>query len=217
MDKEKILKVGIRIFFFLVLGNVIFLNIKLLSSGRTRIPSVELAEPAAAPAGAVSGNNYSCPLACREIVKSEIDAAIAKLPTQAPAAPVGQTKTPTSAPQTAYLPLGSGGSTIERSWKEIDGSDFIFDLTDYPANAKVYWQGNLKMQNAGSRCFARLYDEDNKRGVDYSEQTTDKTTYETLTSQSLAIWRGKNHYHLEIKSLDGSTCYLDSPRLIVKY
>lgn len=216
MDKEKILKIVAIVFSVLILGDVIFLNIKLFSSGQqAETSSMKLAVPIAVPTSATSDNNYSCPLACREIVKSEIGSAIAALPTIAPAA--AQTKTPTFVSQVAYLPLGGGSSTIERSWKEIDGSDFIFDLADYPATARVYWQGNLKMQNAGSRCFARLYDEDNKRGVDYSEQTTDKTTYETLTSQPLAIWRGKNHYHMEIKSLDGSICYLDSPRLIIRY
>lgn len=228
MNKERILKIIAIILAVLVCGNVVYLDIKVFSLGPEKVSLIEskpgvgddgqAAEPvvpAATPTG-VASDGYSCPLACREVVKSEIDSAIAALPTNAPAA-VAQTKTPTAAPQITYLPLDGGSSTIERTWTEISGSDFIFDLADYPAAAKVYWQGNLKMQNAGSRCFTRLYDEDNKRGVDYSEQTTDKITYETLTSQPLAIWRGKNHYHVEIKSLDGSICYLDSPRLIIRY
>lgn len=104
-----------------------------------------------------------------------------------------------------------------REWVKIDGSEFNFDPKDYPSGASVRWQGNLKVKDPNSRCFARIYDSSNKRAVDFSEQATGATEFETITSSPLSIWQGPNHYYLEIKSLDGSVCSLSSPRLVISY
>lgn len=117
---------------------------------------------------------------------------------------------------TSYLSLGTGGSTQKSDWTRVDGSEFTFDLSEY-SGGKVYWEGNLRSQYTNSRCYARLFDKTNSRAVDFSEQSTDKTDNQYLTSQELMIWFGKLKYQLEIKSLNNVTCYLDSPRLIVKY
>jgi hypothetical protein len=122
---------------------------------------------------------------------------------------------PTPAPQTIYLPLGNGDSTTNRDWTDISGSDFILDLADYGSNTEVYWQGNLKAMHANSRCYARIYDQTHYRAVDFSEQSSIKTAYETITSSKLTIWWGENKYRLQIKSLNGITCFLESPRLII--
>lgn len=117
---------------------------------------------------------------------------------------------------TSYLSLGIGGSTQKSDWTRVDGSEFTFDLADYQ-EGKVYWEGNLRSQYTNSRCYTRLFDKTNSRAVDFSEQSTDNTDNQYLTSQELAIWFGKLKYQLEIKSLNNVTCYLDSPRLVVKY
>lgn len=117
---------------------------------------------------------------------------------------------------TSYLSLGTGSSTQKSDWTRVDGSEFTFDLEDYPGG-KVFWEGNLRSQYTNSRCYARLFDKTNSRAVDFSEQSTDNTDNQYLTSQELAIWFGKLKYQLEIKSLNNITCYLDSPRLVVKY
>ncbi len=123
----------------------------------------------------------------------------------------------TPQPQIAYIPLGSGGSTINMNWTDLAGSEFVFDLADYSAHAKVYWQGNIKAKDLNSRCYARIYDSTNLRAVDFSEQSTAKTTFETLTSSQLMIWAGENHHKLQIKSLNGSMCSLESAKLKVIY
>ncbi|MFH1561276.1 MAG: hypothetical protein ABID04_01710 [Patescibacteria group bacterium] len=144
-----------------------------------------------------------CPLACQELIDQRVAVALA-----------GKTSKVASL---AYVPLGDGGSTILRDWTVIDGSEFSFNLADYSSSAKVYWEGNLKARDSNSRCYARLYDLDNFREVDFSQQSTDQTGFQTLTSQALRIWRGNNHYRLEIKSLNGVACYLETPRLVVRY
>ncbi|MCJ7828031.1 hypothetical protein MUP65_02725, partial [Patescibacteria group bacterium] len=72
---------------------------------------------------------------------------------------------------------------------------------------------NLRAQHTNSRCYARVWDESNQRAVDYSEQSTDQVAAVNLISLPLSIWQGKNNYYLELKSLNGVNCYLESPRL----
>ena len=117
------------------------------------------------------------------------------------------------APRISYLPLGSGGESINTEWIEAAGTRFVFDLEDYNSGASVTWEANLRAEHANSRCFARIWDVSNLRAVDFSEQTTDSTGSVNLVSLPLSIWRGKNDYYLEIKSLNGIRCYLSSPRL----
>ncbi len=150
----------------------------------------------------------SCNLACQKLIDEKINKALTNL---------NKTSKTTAAKTTAFIPLGSGGSSIERDWVVVEGSDFNFDLKDYSSAAKVYWQGNLKVRDLNSRCYARLYDKTHFRTVDFSEQSTNKTDFENLTSQALSIWTGSNAYRLEIKSLNGIPCYLESPKLLVKY
>jgi len=154
-----------------------------------------------------STSNRTCSLVCQELIDQKISQALANLP---------QTSS-SSKTAISYLPLGSGSSTTNQNWEAISGSDFIFDLSDYPTGAKVYWQGNIKSLYGGSRCYARLYDKSNFRSVDYSEQSSAQIAFENLTSQPLSIWSGNNQYRLEIKSLNGIECQLESPKLIIKY
>ncbi len=152
----------------------------------------------------LSSATQSCSSACEELIDQKIAAALGSSSTS-------------SSPQTSYIPLGSGGSTVNTSWTTLEGSEFNFDKSSYSSRAKAYWEGNLKSFSANSRCFVRLYDKTHYREVDYSEQTTSELSYQTLTSQPLSIWLGDNQYELQIKSLNGIECYLSSPNLIVKY
>jgi len=153
----------------------------------------------------LSSKSESCSLACQEMMDQKIAAALK----------TGSSKR--SLASISYIPLGDGGTTTSRQWVKIDGSEFVFDLADYPSGAKVFWEGNLKAGIANSRCYARIYDLDHYRAVDFSEQSTAETEFQSLTSQPLRIWAGKNHYRLEIRSLNGIACSLAVPRLVVRY
>jgi len=194
--KSKFWKFSVFFLLFLFLGeNLLYLHYSFLTKGKVL-------------SAAITEDDY-CSAACMKVMDEKITKALAKLQ---------RTTAGKIAVSVSYVPLSGGGmTTINSAWTAIDGSDFAFDLKDYSAGAKVYWEVNLKARDAGSRCYARIYDKDHYRAVDYSEQSTDKIVFEDLTSQALSIWAGKNHYRLEIKSLNGVICYLESPKLIVKY
>lgn len=171
------------------------------------------------PADSEAGRIGDCTGVCLSVAREEVARAVATLSAQPTTggnkAETVLEKTPsvTLFPQLSYLPLGAGGSTASLGWVEIPGSRFVFDLSDYPGTATAVWEVNLRAEHAQSRCYARVYDVSNLRAVDFSEQTTDSTSSVNLISLPLSVWRGKNDYYLEAKSLNGVRCYLDSPRL----
>lgn len=188
------MKIKPSIFFFLFLiENLLFLNFLVLKRQGEVLSSVDYSD--------------GCPLSCQELMDEKISKAISGLSTVSSKKPLSVN----------YIPLGDGGLTNSTLWNVVDGSEFTFDLSDYPADTKVYWEGNLKAGSFGSRCYARLYDTTHYRQVDYSLQSTSDMDFETLMSQPLSIWRGENHYRLEIRSLDSVICSLETPRLVVKY
>lgn len=205
--------------FFALAVNLLYLDLFLLLKSKNTATA-----PAEIAFSEWVKTDEGCGLSCRTFVEEKISEAIATISATAQNTEkqkdIKTSATPKSSTSsikvTTYIPLGPGSSTQKSDWTRVDGSEFTFDLSEYP-DGKVYWEGNLKAQYTNSRCYARLFDKTNSRAVDYSEQSTDQTTNQYLTSQELAIWFGKLKYQLEIKSLNGITCYLDSPRLVVKY
>lgn len=201
---------------FLVLAvNLLFLDLVLLAAKKPISPSPREEQPSE------TVQKDDCGHSCQSFIEEKVSQAIATVSaalkkSSTPKLAVPQPAATSSIKVTSYLSLGTGGSTQKSDWTRVDGSEFTFDLADYPGG-KVFWEGNLRSQYTNTRCYARLFDKTNYRAVDFSEQSTDKTDNQYLTSQELAIWFGKLKYQLEIKSLNNVTCYLDSPRLVVKY
>lgn len=211
---------------FASLGLFIFAqNNKLTSTASSKVlgsPSVQRTEEKET----INQTQASCPESCRLQIEKTVSDAIATITAQlnlgqekeaTPKAKVKATATSTPIPQNVYLPLGGGGSTSLTDWTVVGGSEFSFDLKNYPANAKVTWEASLKAEEGGSHCYVRLYDKNHYRAVDQSHYSTGETTYKYFASSPLSIWQGKNYYQIELKSENGVTCSLASPRLIISY
>ncbi len=120
---------------------------------------------------------------------------------------------PTPSSKVTHITIGGSSSTSSTSWQDIQGTDFYFDLTDYPTTTSVRWEISLRAFLAGNLVYARLYDVTNSRAVDFSELSSDSGTSVLQRSVDLAIWRGNNLYRVQGKSSTGNPAYLDSPRL----
>jgi len=170
---------------------------------RTSTPTLPLSEITPAE---------ECSEACQEYFDQKINEAISSLPTPASQKTVVPAQsTPSS--KVAYITIGGSSSTSSTSWADIPGTDFYFDLSDYPTATGVRWEISLRSFLAGNFVYARLYDVTNKRAVDFSEQSSDSGTSELKRSPDLSIWRYNNLYRVQGKSSAGCDAYLDSPRL----
>lgn len=133
---------------------------------------------------------------------------------------VGQEKIiqaiPTStAAKVAYIAVGSTGSTASTSWADISGTDFYFNLTDYPQVKAVRWEASLQSYLSSDPVYVRLYDVTNNRAVDGSDLTTTSPTYQYIRSSDLTIWRGNNLYRIQAKGSNGNVVNVSAARLKV--
>jgi hypothetical protein len=126
-----------------------------------------------------------------------------------PSVTVVNTPNPTSVVQnkneTSYIPMGTSFASFSTGWIEMPDSQVSFDLeNDYSKSATVTWSVSLKVQHANGQAFARIWDDTNKIAVSGSEVSTQNNAeFVKVTSGNLAIWRGRNTYKVQIKSLNG--------------
>jgi hypothetical protein len=164
---------------------------------------------------------------CQQIISEEVQKALpAAGNISGSVTPIPTTKTtPTPTPTTAissnlkvlYVPIGTTGATINTDWTDIGGTDFYFNLTDYPGVKSVRWELSLQTDSANNNVYARLYDVTNKRGVDNSQLSTSLAAYEFLRSGDLTIWNGNNLYRIQIKGLNGNTVNFLNPKLKIVF
>jgi hypothetical protein len=216
-NKIKILgiSIGVLIILNLLVLDFVWINqqkINSLSSEEVGKESVATPTPISTlPASEITPAE-ECSEACQGYFDQKINEAISSLPTPASQKTVVPAQS-TPSLKVAYITIGGSSSTSSTSWADIPGTDFYFDLSDYPTATGVRWEISLRSYLAGNKVYARLYDVTNKRAVDYSELWSDSGTSELKRSPDLSIWRYNNLYRVQGKSSAGCDAYLDSPRL----
>jgi hypothetical protein len=119
--------------------------------------------------------------------------------------------------QITYIPL-SGGNTQSTDWVNVSGTQFTMNFGDYGGKAYAVWDANLHVDNANGQTFARLFDETHSIAVNGSEiSVTNMATSMDETSSALSFWAGNNTYIVQLKSLNGSTAFMDSGRIKITY
>jgi len=216
-NKLKVLVIGVG---FLVIANLFVLDFIWVKQ-RKEIPvsksETELLETSTpTPISTLPASEITPPEGCSEdcvsYIDQKINEAISGLPTSVPQKTIIPAQ-PTPSSKVTYITIGGSSSTSSTSWQDISGTDFYFDLNDYPTAASVRWEISLSSFLAGNLVYARLYDVTNKRAVDFSELSSDSGTSELKRSVDISIWRGNNLYRVQGKSSTGNPAYLDSPRL----
>jgi len=165
---------------------------------------------------------------CQQFISEEVQKALPpasgnNLIATTPVPTTKNTPTPTSATaalsnlKVLFIPIGTTGTTTNTDWTEVPGTDFYFNLTDYPGAKNVRWELSLQAYLTNTGVYARLYDVTNKRGIDNSELTTTSTSYELMCSGDLTIWQGNNLYRVQIKGLNGNTVNLLTPKLKIVF
>lgn len=120
----------------------------------------------------------------------------------------GKTTVKAAKAKESFFQIG-GGSATGSDWTRVTGSDFWFDQSLYGEVTEVTWQGWLD-NGTGS---VRLYDSTNGRAVDGSEVSVSAAGRASFYSSPLAIWRGQNQYHVQVKNANVQTVTVTTPRL----
>lgn len=153
---------------------------------------------------------FECDDECRQEIKQEVTSQLALI-TISPQQTVASVKK-----QISFIPLG-GGSTTSTDWVNLEDTAVTFDLVaDYSVSATASWEASIKASDGGA-VFVRLFDATHGIAVDMSELTTSQTKYELVSSNTIPLWRGRNTYRIQIKSLNGSEVTVSGGRIKVQY
>jgi len=120
---------------------------------------------------------------------------------------------------TDYVNLGNIGSTTNTDWVDVGGAEVQFDLIeDYGESAVVAWEASLKVAHENGQAFARIYDATNKIVVLGSELSTiNNADFQRKSSGNLNLWRGRNVYRVQIKSLNSMEVTYSGGTMRVSY
>lgn len=207
----------------LFLGNLIFLDWKIFG----RVSEASLLPKTESSSGLieeVKPATASCELLCRQVAREEIEKELSRLPSPAGQSSVSPSTSviksppvPTNGkPKEFYVPLVNEGSVSSVSWADIVPSDFYFDLSNYMGAKEIRFEAYLLSSN-NDQAYARLYDATNKRGVDYSELGTTKSSFTSVASSGVKIWQGNNKYTVQLRSTNGTLVQLRDAKLKIIY
>lgn len=203
------------------MGNLGFLDYRLIVGRQETEWKLEKEEEVLlVEAPGASASAGACGESCRQLITEVVKEEIGRLSLvagQSGTSPVPKTngKTSTQA-KTAYVPLVTDGSIAAIVWTDIVPSEFYFDLGDYPGAKEVRFQAFLLSLN-NDLVSARLCDQTNKRGVDFSDLQTSSSTFTRLESSGIKIWRGSNKYSIQLRSVNGTQVQLKDAKLKIIY
>ncbi|HWA51667.1 MAG TPA: hypothetical protein VG895_01270 [Patescibacteria group bacterium] len=204
---DKAIWVVIFILTFFFIGNFIFTQVEILQLKNNLNTPVQTQTPVVYNPVQQTSSPTNSPIATSTVFPTASPKAIAT------AKPITQI---------TYIPL-TGGSTQNTDWTTINSSQFNFNINDYgtPQGDKlpyVIWDANLRVDNGSGETFARIYDTTHNIAVNGSEINISNTSTSTdVISGSLQFWSGNNTYVIQVKSLNGSTAFVDSGRIKVTY
>ena len=208
---QKGLKIIFGFLVVLVFANLVFLDWQLLNRKEIMPEGVNNA-----PENPAVVN--SCGEVCGDLVAQKVAEAIARI--TPPVTVVTQKATGVTLsvqPKVSFVPLGAEGTISSISFVDIIPSEFYFDLENYPGAKEVRFEAYIMALNPGTKIYARLYDQTNKRGVDLSDIQTSSGTYERQESSGVVIWRGNNKYTVQLRSVNGTEARLKDAKLRIIY
>jgi len=199
MNLSKVQKILFGIIIFLFLGNLVFLNIKVVPPTSQPLSNQ--------PAAGQSIESQTCPPACLEKI-FEATAEATKI------SPLPQKEVEVSQPAVKeyYIPLGSG-STKSQDWIELPGIEAVIDSANFPNVKSIIFEATLRIPSANGKVYAKLYDITAKHDVWFSEVWVEGSLGYRAESANISLSEGRHLYRLMMKSTMGYEAILDSARI----
>ena len=114
---------------------------------------------------------------------------------------------------TTIIAISGSGSTNENKWKDLAGTEFNLDTTDYPYFKESYLEVTMRLFNGNGTAFVRLFDVTAGIEVWGSEVKTNNQTFTVITSEKLRFRPGNHLYRIQAKSLTADTVIYNSGRI----
>lgn len=203
----------IRTLVFLVLLNLLFLDIVIFRNQKTEVIEKII------PASIVSN---ICPADClseiRSIVKqatssvklSEITPAPTNKPT--PLAKPASQALNTSLAKEFFVPFGIGSNSSD-DWADVAGLKATLDPANYGNIKTVTFEASVRIPTGNQTAYVRLYNVTDKHPVWFSDVSLEGGTAQLLTSKPITLDSGNKTYQIQMKTSLKYPAFLDQSRL----
>lgn len=203
----------LRIFAFLVLINLLFLDVVILKGQKTEIIERTVSVPLVA---------NTCSESClSEISKATKSAALSVKSTS----PSTGGLTPTSIPVTPaqvpvssslikefFVPFGSGSNSSD-DWQDVGGLRATVDPANYGSIKTVTFEASVRIPTGNETAYVRLYNATDKHPVWFSDVSLEGGTAQLLISKPITLDLGNKAYQVQMKTSLKYPAFLDQARL----
>lgn len=198
-----------RIFAFLVLINLLFLDTVILKGQKTEIIEKTISMPIVSTV---------CPTSCL----SEINQ-VAKEATRSVKLAVDKQPTPTKIPLTQapvssssvkefFVPFGTGSNASD-DWQDVPGLKATLDPANYGNIKTVTFEATIRIPTGNEIAYVRLYNAADKHPVWFSDVSLEGGTPQLLVSKPIALDSGNKTYQVQMKTSLKFQAFIDQSRL----
>lgn len=199
----------IRTLIFLVLLNLLFLDIVIFRNQKTEVIEKTI------PASVVSN---ICPADCFSEISSIVKQATSSVklseitfePTPT-AKPASQTQN-TSLVKEFFVPFGIGSSSSD-DWTDIAGLKAALDPANYGSIKTVVFEASVRIPTGNQIAYVRLYNTTDKHPVWFSDVSLEGGTAQLLISKPITLDSGNKTYQVQMKTSLKYPAFLDQSRL----
>ncbi len=194
-----------RIFVFLVLLNLLFLDFVIFDRQPTQI--IEKIVP-------IPVVSNACPASCLSEIKEatrSVKLAVSITPTPTKISPT-QAQVSSSLVKEFFVPFGSGSNSSD-DWQDIAGLRATLDLANYGNIKTVTFEATIRIPTGNEVAYARLYNVTDKHPVWFSDVSLDGGTPQLLISKPITLDSGNKTYQVQMKTSLKFQAFLDQSRL----
>lgn len=210
-DKFLSSKTVLRIFAFLFLLNLLFLDFVIFDRREQRIVEKNIPVPEvfnACPASCLSEISQAAKEATRSVKLASITSA--PTPTTKPISPT-QTQIQNSVKE-FFVPFGSGSNSSD-DWQDILGLKATLDPANFAIIKTVAFEATVRIPTGNEIAYVRLYNATDKHPVWFSEVSLEGGTPQLLISKPITLDSGNKTYQVQMKTSLKFQAFLDQSRL----
>lgn len=195
----------LRVFAFLFLINLLFLDLVIFKGQKTEIIERTVSVPLVSNA---------CPASCLAEIKEatrSVKLVVSKTPTPTKIPP-SPSPASSSLVREFFVPFGSGSNSSD-DWQDVPGLKVTLDPANYGSIKTVAFEATIRIPTGNEIAYVRLYNATDKHPVWFSEVSLEGGTPALLTSKSITLDSGNKTYQVQMKTSLKFQAFLDQARL----
>jgi hypothetical protein len=199
----------LRTLAFLVLLNLLFLDILIFRSPKTEIIEKTVSMPIV---------SNICSISCLEAIKEATRSVKLTVKSEPTPTTILPTATLTQAPASSslvkefFVPFGSGFNSSD-DWQDVGGLKATLDLANYGSIKTVTFEATIRIPTGNETAYVRLFNATDKHPVWLSEVSLEGGTPQLLISKPITLDSGNKTYQVQMKTSLKFQAFLDQSRL----